>query len=185
MTITGGKLTTWRRMAKMAVDRIVEREGRDAPCRTQEIPLGMPRTPPSLPQVDGVDDESRAQLARRYGHAAQDVMAWPPRSAELAERITPDLPDLVAEAAFAARREQARSLGRRAHPPHAARVAGRPRPAAPTAPTAPERAARAMAGELGWDERGCRRRSTTGARWRGPRASCPAPVGGQREAALA
>src|SRR3954449_2961076 len=30
VTITGGKLTTWRRMAKMAVDRIVEREGRDA-----------------------------------------------------------------------------------------------------------------------------------------------------------
>ena len=41
VTITGGKLTTWRRMAKMAVDRIVEREGREAPCRTHEIPLGM------------------------------------------------------------------------------------------------------------------------------------------------
>src|SRR5205085_3259889 len=40
VTITGGKLTTWRRMAKLAVDRIVEREGREAPCRTQEIPLG-------------------------------------------------------------------------------------------------------------------------------------------------
>src|SRR3954452_17912790 len=38
ITITGGKLTTWRRMAKMTVDRIVEREGRDAPCRTHEIP---------------------------------------------------------------------------------------------------------------------------------------------------
>ena len=34
VTITGGKLTTWRRMAKLAVDRIVEREGREAPCRT-------------------------------------------------------------------------------------------------------------------------------------------------------
>src|SRR5205807_2568738 len=37
ITITGGKLTTWRRMAKMAVDRLVERAARDAPCRTQEI----------------------------------------------------------------------------------------------------------------------------------------------------
>ncbi|MDQ6811054.1 MAG: glycerol-3-phosphate dehydrogenase/oxidase, partial [Actinomycetota bacterium] len=37
ITITGGKLTTWRRMAKMTVDRIVERDARDAPCRTQEI----------------------------------------------------------------------------------------------------------------------------------------------------
>ena len=42
ITITGGKLTTWRRMAKMAVDRLVEREARTAPCRTHEIPLGQP-----------------------------------------------------------------------------------------------------------------------------------------------
>src|SRR5207244_4283089 len=41
ITITGGKLTTWRRMAKMTVDRLVEREARDAPCRTHEIPLGQ------------------------------------------------------------------------------------------------------------------------------------------------
>ena len=42
VTITGGKLTTWRRMAKMAVDRLVEREARTAPCRTHEVPLGQP-----------------------------------------------------------------------------------------------------------------------------------------------
>jgi len=41
VTITGGKLTTWRRMAKLAVDRLVEREAREAPCRTHEIPLGQ------------------------------------------------------------------------------------------------------------------------------------------------
>ena len=54
ITITGGKLTTWRRMAKMTVDRLVEREARDAPCRTQEIPLGQPIAPDELPRVDGV-----------------------------------------------------------------------------------------------------------------------------------
>ena len=41
ITITGGKLTTWRRMAKMTVDRLVEREAREAPCHTHEIPLGQ------------------------------------------------------------------------------------------------------------------------------------------------
>ena len=56
VTITGGKLTTWRRMAKMAVDRLVEREGREAPCRTHEIPLGLPVDPADLPAVPGVDD---------------------------------------------------------------------------------------------------------------------------------
>src|SRR5262249_5045789 len=51
VTITGGKLTTWRRMAKLAVDRIVERDGQELPCRTHEIPLGMAVAPASLPRV--------------------------------------------------------------------------------------------------------------------------------------
>ena len=54
ITITGGKLTTWRRMAKLAVDRLVERDGRQAPCRTQEIPLGAAVDPAQLPRVEGV-----------------------------------------------------------------------------------------------------------------------------------
>ena len=111
VTITGGKLTTWRRMAKMAVDRIVEREGREAPCRTHEIPLGMPAEPDELPRSFGpVGEDSRDHLAGRYGHAAVEVLALAQSSPELAGRPSPDLPDLVAEAAFAARREQARSL---------------------------------------------------------------------------
>jgi glycerol-3-phosphate dehydrogenase len=110
VTITGGKLTTWRRMAKMAVDRIVEREGREAPCRTHEIPLGEPLDPHDLPEVAGVDGGSRAHLAARYGHAAREVMALAASSPQLARRISPALPDLAAEAAFAARREQALTL---------------------------------------------------------------------------
>ena len=51
ITITGGKLTTWRRMAKMAVDRMVERDNQDAPCRTHEIPLGLAISPDDLPRV--------------------------------------------------------------------------------------------------------------------------------------
>jgi glycerol-3-phosphate dehydrogenase len=110
VTITGGKLTTWRRMAKLAVDRIVEREGREAPCRTHEIELGAPVAPEDLPHVAGVDDTARSALADRYGYAAVDVLELAADSPELARRASPELPDLVAEAAFAARREQARSL---------------------------------------------------------------------------
>jgi len=110
VTITGGKLTTWRRMAKLAVDRVVEREGREAPCRTHEIQLGGPVEPEALPPVSGVDTRSRAALAERYGHAAVDVLDLAGEAPELARRASPSLPDLVAEAAFAARREQARSL---------------------------------------------------------------------------
>jgi glycerol-3-phosphate dehydrogenase len=111
ITITGGKLTTWRRMAKATVDRLVEREARDAPCRTQEIPLGAPVPVDELPAVEGVPPESYPALAARYGHSAHDVLALARERGELAQPIVDGLPDLLAEAALAARREQARSIG--------------------------------------------------------------------------
>jgi glycerol-3-phosphate dehydrogenase len=151
VTITGGKLTTWRRMAKTTVDRLVDREGREAPCRTHEIPLGLPVDPAELPDAPGVDDASRAHLAARYGHAAREVMELAAASPALAERISPDLPDIAAETAFAARREQVGSLAdvllRRTR-------LGLLDARALSAPGSDGavRAARAVAGELGWSE---------------------------------
>jgi glycerol-3-phosphate dehydrogenase len=111
ITITGGKLTTWRRMAKLAVDRLVERDGREAPCRTHEIPLGEPAEPASLPRVDGVADDAYEALAARYGHAAENVLAVAASDPRLAQPIVGGMPDLLAEAPFSARCEQSRSLG--------------------------------------------------------------------------
>jgi glycerol-3-phosphate dehydrogenase len=151
VTITGGKLTTWRRMAKLAVDRVVEREGREAPCRTEEIPLGMPVDPADLPALEGVDEASRTHLAARYGYAAHDVLALAAERPELRRRLSPELPDLAAEAAFAARREQARSVAdvllRRTR---LGLLDARALLAADA--EGPELAARAMGGELGWDD---------------------------------
>jgi glycerol-3-phosphate dehydrogenase len=115
LTITGGKLTTWRRMAKQVVDRMVEREGRQAPCQTAEIPLGMPAddedlTPPGGLVEAGLPDGWREQLAFRYGHAGRRVLALAAERPELAKPIVPGHPDLLAEAAIAARLEQARSV---------------------------------------------------------------------------
>jgi glycerol-3-phosphate dehydrogenase len=111
ITITGGKLTTWRRMAKMTVDRLVERDARNAPCRTQEIPLGQAIDVQELPRVEGVPEESYQALASRYGYAAHQVLALASERGELAQPIVPGLPDLLAEVVLAARREQARSIG--------------------------------------------------------------------------
>ena len=111
ITITGGKLTTWRRMAKMTVDRLVERDARDASCRTHEIPLGQAIAVEELPPVTGVSAESYSALASRYGHAAHQVLALAAEHRELARPIVPGLPDLLAEVALAARHEQARSIG--------------------------------------------------------------------------
>jgi glycerol-3-phosphate dehydrogenase len=115
LTITGGKLTTWRRMAKQVVDRMVEREGREAPCRTAEIPLGMSATDQDLTPSAGLDQSDlpegwRRLLAFRYGHAARNVLKVATDSPELARPIVPGQPDLVAEATVAARLEQARSV---------------------------------------------------------------------------
>jgi glycerol-3-phosphate dehydrogenase len=108
VTITGGKLTTWRRMAKETVDRIVERDGSDVRCRTHEIPLGMPVSPDELTEAP---EHARAQLAGRYGHLAHDVLALAAGNPHLLEPIVDDRPDLLAEAVHAARREQARTVG--------------------------------------------------------------------------
>jgi glycerol-3-phosphate dehydrogenase len=111
VTITGGKLTTWRRMAKMAVDRLVEREARDAPCRTHVIPLGAPVEAATLPRVEGLPEAAYAALAARYGHVARDVLVAAAQREELAQPIVADLPDTLAEAVHAVRHEQANHLG--------------------------------------------------------------------------
>jgi glycerol-3-phosphate dehydrogenase len=111
ITITGGKLTTFRRMAKQAVDRVVERDGRDAPGRTQDIPLGMTVDAAELPRVEGVPEASYAQLAHRYGWMAREVLDVAGERGELAQPLVEGRPDLLAEVAFAVRREQARTVG--------------------------------------------------------------------------
>jgi glycerol-3-phosphate dehydrogenase len=111
ITITGGKLTTWRRMAKLAVDRLVARDGRQAPCRTEEIPLGAPADPEHLPRVPGVAEEAYASLAGRYGFAARQVLELAAADPSLARPIVAGQPDLLAEARFAAAAEQASSVG--------------------------------------------------------------------------
>lgn len=151
ITITGGKLTTWRRMAKMTVDRLVEREARDAPCRTHEIPLGQAIAVEELPRVEGVPEASYAALAARYGHAAHEVLALAAERGELAQAIVPGLPDVLAEVALAARQEQARSIGdvllRRTR---LGLLAARELSVAETLGPV-SRVADVLAGELGWD----------------------------------
>ncbi len=149
ITITGGKLTTWRRMAKMTVDRLALRDASDAPCRTQEIPLGQAIDAQELPRVEGVPEHSYAALAARYGHAAHQVLALAAERGELAQPVVEGLPDLLAEAVLAARQEQARGISdvllRRTR---LGLLAAREL-AAEEGPVA--RVADVLAGELGWD----------------------------------
>jgi glycerol-3-phosphate dehydrogenase len=151
LTITGGKLTTWRRMARQVVDRLVEREGRETPCRTAEVPLGLPIEPDELEEVPGVPAGGYEALAARYGHEAHAVLRIALERPELAAPIVDDRPDLLAEAVYAARHEQAAGLGdvllRRTRLGIVAAPALRADHA-----RVPRRLARVLAEELGWDE---------------------------------
>jgi glycerol-3-phosphate dehydrogenase len=155
ITITGGKLTTWRRMAKMTVDRLVERDAREASCRTHEIPLGQSISADELPRVEGVAPDAYQALAGRYGHGAMTVLSIAAERGELAQPIVPDCPDLLAEVALAARHEQARSIGdvmlrRTRLGLLAARELTGQAAAAGDGPVA--RVGDVLARELGWDE---------------------------------
>lgn len=111
ITMTGGKLTTWRPMAEQVVDRLVARERLDAPCRTEEIPLGLPIDVADLPVAPGLGDAAREHLVARYGYAANEVVSLIRSKPELAQPIVSDMPDVLAEVVMATRNEQARSIG--------------------------------------------------------------------------
>src|SRR4051812_49807627 len=111
ITTPGGSPPPGGRRARMPVAGIVERAGRDARCRPQETPLGMGVGAGALPRVPGVPDDAYDQLARRYGHAAHEVLRIAGERPELAAPVLAGRPDLLAEVAYAARREQARTAG--------------------------------------------------------------------------
>jgi glycerol-3-phosphate dehydrogenase len=150
ITITGGKLTTWRRMAKLAVDRVVARDGRRAPCRTHEIALGEPQDPCGLPRIEELPEQTYEHLAARYGRRAVEVLSIAAARRQAAEPIVAGHPDLLAEAVFAALREQARTVGdvllRRTRIGVLAA-----RDACDSLGATASRVANAMAPELGWD----------------------------------
>jgi glycerol-3-phosphate dehydrogenase len=102
-------------MAKQVVDRMVEREGRSAPCRTDDIPLGITASEHELDPPDGLAEDDlpagyRELLGFRYGHAARNVLRLAGERPELAGPIVDGFPDMLAEVAIAARLEQARTV---------------------------------------------------------------------------
>jgi glycerol-3-phosphate dehydrogenase len=112
VTIAGGKLTTYRRMAERVVDVVCRRLGRPrGPGRTGEDPLpGGEAAPPSpdalRAHLPTLDDAAAARLARLYGTEARSIAA---RAASHAPSET--LPPLLrAEVEHAIDREMALTL---------------------------------------------------------------------------
>ncbi|HEV7203447.1 MAG TPA: glycerol-3-phosphate dehydrogenase/oxidase [Jatrophihabitans sp.] len=100
VTIVGGKLTTYRRMAQDALDAALAARGVPAgPCRTRRLPLVGAAAPAELDRV-----AAPPRLVRRYGTEATDVLAG---DAELDAPISPLTEVTAAELRFAVAHEGA------------------------------------------------------------------------------
>ncbi|MFD0366608.1 glycerol-3-phosphate dehydrogenase/oxidase [Streptomyces sp. NPDC127114] len=103
VTVVGGKLTTYRRMAQDAVDAAVAARGLTAgPCRTASVPLVGAAAPRTLA---GLDVPPR--LVHRYGSEAPAVHALGLEDPSLARPVVPGHPVTGAELLWAVRHEGA------------------------------------------------------------------------------
>lgn len=105
ISITGGKLTTYRKMAQDTVDAVLQQLGRRAECSTKRLPL-IGSDGFSTPPLDDPD----AHLAQRYGTELSAIQELIRQQPQLAESLIPGLPYVRAEAIFAVRHEMALTL---------------------------------------------------------------------------
>lgn len=150
LTITGGKLTTARRMAEELTDRVQKRLGEmgiyaQSGCRTREPLEGA--------QMEAVEvgvrvpDAVAHYLTETYGGDARWILGYVEENPSLGEPIVPGLPYLLAEALYAVGHEMALTLSdvliRRTHVIYETRDGGLSRARA---------VAEVMAPRLGWNE---------------------------------
>lgn len=158
VTITGGKLTTYREMAADTVDEVVEHVLSNRPgapkvgrSTTKKLPLrgavGYDTLGSARAAYPAVPESVVEHLGGRYGGEARVLMASIQSDPSLAEPIVTGLPYTRAEVVFAARHEMARSvsdvLSRRTR----AQIYARD-----DSGDAADKVAELIAAELGWDE---------------------------------
>ena len=161
ITVTGGKLTTYRKMAADTVDTAVRRLSRGGAAGHRHRVGRSPTSRLALRGADGlaelreahaaerlgVDPALLEHLVGRYGAEASTLTAMVAADSSLAKPLVPSLPYVRAEAVYAARYEMARTvddvLSRRTRALLLARDA--------SAAAALE-VARLLAPELGWTD---------------------------------
>jgi len=145
VTITGGKLTTYREMAADTVDDVIGYLGAlDHPVSKRSLTRKL-----RLRGARGYEDEAGRDeaLADRYGGEAAAVRALVADDPALGEPLVPGLPYLRAEAVYAARHEMARTLDDVLTRRTRARLLARDASAEAAADVAA-----LLAPELGWDD---------------------------------
>ena len=141
ISVTGGKLTTYREMAEDTVDEVCELLGVKTKSSTKRL---------LLVGADGYRERSEAtamHLADRFGTLSSEITALVEAEPDLGEPLVPGLPYLRAEAVYAARQEMAVTLDDVLSRRTRARLFDR----AATVAAAPH-VARLLAPELDWDD---------------------------------
>ncbi len=142
ITVTGGKLTTYREMAEDTVDEVCAVLGVNHKSSTKRL---------LLLGADGyrepVAGSPAAHLADRFGAVANEVTALTASNPSWSEPLVPGLPYIKAEAVYAVRSEMAMSLDDVLTRRTRARLFDRPAAVAAAADVA-----KLIAPELGWDD---------------------------------
>jgi glycerol-3-phosphate dehydrogenase len=114
VSIVGGKLTTYRRMAQDTVDVLNRRDGFSPRQPTQSLRLhgsnGWPAIQHDLETKGaalGLNSETLSQLGRSYGADAMALLALVGSDVSLAAPLIADLPYIRAEVLYACRQEMA------------------------------------------------------------------------------
>jgi len=143
VTVTGGKLTTYRKMAEDTVDLVARTLGGSGRrCVTRHLRLeGSPSSRRNAP------GDAPDHLYRRYGDRSDAVLALAEGRPELSGPVVPGLPYLGAEVRYAAREEMAVHLS----DVLARRTRASIQDARAAVAAAPG-VARILAEELGWDD---------------------------------
>ena len=152
VSITGGKLTTYRKMAADTVDVVAKRLAGAKRCPTRRLPirgaggLAQLREPGAAARL-GTTDGVLEHLLGRYGGEAPRLLALIKADAQLAAPLVEGLPYLRAEALYAVREEMATTLTDVLSRRTRAQLRGRDA-AAEAAPSV----AALIGPELGWDD---------------------------------
>lgn len=105
ITIAGGKLTTYRKMAQDTIDEALAQLQKSAKCKTKNLKLIGATT--ATPKTNS---KSAMHLAARFGTEAKLINEMIAENPILGEQLIAGLPYLKAEAVFAVKYEMARTL---------------------------------------------------------------------------
>ena len=117
ISIVGGKLTTYRNLAKQTVDLIFKKFGRRSPeCRTALVPLpgvgdrNLKTISDRIKRIYGLSSEVSERLPRIYGSRTSDVLQVAGDHKSLFEVFDAETDAIGAEVVFSFRHELAQTL---------------------------------------------------------------------------